>query len=199
MPIKDDEKLEVWSQQVLLPDTSVYSKQWLQIEHEVSNLPGFPPELLDLYLSHIRRCTLTLVRPAKVNGGIHFRLLGSSLSLLSFSPPEIKGDTESYDATLCLCGGFLVQQGECERGRFRLTAKRSDGGVTLSVELSDYCPLLLGSSRPSRLRKVSYKLTQAYIHKAVTIRFLAGLCRKLTGRSLPVKVRTQSLNGGEEI
>ncbi|WP_243688161.1 hypothetical protein [Geotalea toluenoxydans] len=42
MPIKDDEKLEVWSQQVLLPDTSVYSKQWLQIEHEVSNLPGFP-------------------------------------------------------------------------------------------------------------------------------------------------------------
>ncbi|WP_243370121.1 hypothetical protein [Geotalea sp. SG265] len=198
MPPAGDEKLEVWSQQFLLSDASVYSRQWLKVRHL---LPLIMPEnLLDLYLDHIRRCTLSIIRPLQLQGeGVQFRLLNTSISLLSFSAPQCLHQGNSYQVTLCLNGGFLVQPGECGRGRFSLGTCSDGGDLIISVELSDYCPLILGSSSPSRLRKVLYRLTQAYIHKVVTIRFLARLHARLTGRKLPVKVKKQVSDLGEEI
>jgi len=64
----------------------------------------------------------------------------------------------------------------------------------VTLRLSDYCPLLLGSQRPSGIRRWLYRLTQATLHRLVTIRFLALLYRQLGGaarrvESVPVQVR----------
>jgi hypothetical protein len=59
-----------------------------------------------------------------------------------------------------------------------------DSGSRVTVKLSDFCPLILGSNRPSLWRKWLYRLTQAYIHKIVTIRFLAMVYRKVTGEKV---------------
>lgn len=195
MSMKHCDHLEVWSQQILLPDASVYSRQWLLVRNATT-----PIDLLDLYLGHIRRCTAMVIRPILTEDRqIQFRLLGTAHSLLSFAPPEVQQDDVSYKVTLSLCGGFLVQAGECNRGRFSLANQITKDGLTISIELSDYCPLLLGSSRPSKLRKVLYRLTQAYIHKVVTISFLASINEKLTGQKLPVTVRKQPSPDSEEI
>jgi hypothetical protein len=192
------EKLAVWSQQVLLRDASVYSKQWIFIPVETADL-DVGQNLLDLYLAHIRRCTLSAIRPSWQEEGIKFRLLGFNLSLLSFAPPDISRDSGLYRITLSLNGGFLVQPGECERGRFCLAAQRGDRTVSVSVELSDYCPLLLGSSSPSRARKLLYRLTQAYIHKVVTIRFLASLFQRATNLKPRLTVIRDQSREGEDI
>ncbi|GFO57585.1 hypothetical protein GMSM_45920 [Geomonas sp. Red276] len=52
------------------------------------------------------------------------------------------------------------------------------------MKLSDYCPLLLGSNKPSLWRKWLYRFTQAYIHKIVTVRFLAMVYRSTTGKGV---------------
>lgn len=190
--------IEVWSQQILLPDASVYSRQWLALPAALSAAIT-PHELLNRYLDHIRRRTFAIIRPANIEGAIEFRLLGSSLSLLSFAPPEIFSGAGSCRLTLCLSGGILVQSGECERGRFYLSAEIISGTCTIAVELSDYCPLLLKNRTPSRLRKLLYSLTQAYIHKVVTIQFLADLYRTLSGSRASVKVKKVPAFEGEEI
>jgi len=59
-----------------------------------------------------------------------------------------------------------------------------ENGTRATLKLSDYCPLILGSSQPSIWRKWLYRLTQAYLHKIVTVRFLAMVYRKMTGKRL---------------
>ena len=198
MANNQQEEIDVWSQQFLLPDASVYSRQWLQLPPEVAAAIT-PHELLNRYLDHIRRCTFAIIRPANIEGAIQFRLLDSGFSLLTFAPPEISSDNRSCSVDLCLSGGLLVQAAECDRGRFCLSAEKNPEGITVVIQLSDYCPLLLGSRKPSRLRKVFYRLTQAYIHKVVTVRFLGNLYRNLTGKKLPVKVHKLRTSSGEEI
>jgi len=51
--------------------------------------------------------------------------------------------------------------------------------VELGVQVTDYCPLLLGGPGPSRLRSRLYRSTQAIVHRLITVRFLDHLCRNL--------------------
>ncbi|RII25573.1 MAG: hypothetical protein CXR31_13425 [Geobacter sp.] len=181
-------------QQVLLEDAAVFSIQWMVMPAvHASRLT--PDALLESYLAHIRRFTLGLIRPARTETGIEFRLLGSTCALLRFTPPLSQGDGA---LTLAICGGVLVQRDQCRRGELAFLAEPTPDGIKVILRLSDYCPLLLGSRSPSPLRKWLYRMTQASIHKLVTIRFLSRLYRELTGnRSVQVvKIRVQN---GEEI
>ena len=174
---------EIACQQVLVEDSSVFSVQWSTFPAQIA--AGFTARhLLDRYLTYIRRTTLSAIRPSESATGVEFRLLVSRLSLISFLPPE-EGDGT---VALRICGGLLVQSHQCDRGELRFTVEPTPESVKVSLQLSDYCPLILGSSAPSPVRRWLYRLTQAAIHRLVTIRFLMLLYRDLAGAAAPVRV-----------
>jgi len=118
------------------------------------------------------------------HNGIEFRLLGSSLSLISFLAPVVEDGT----VVIRIRGGVLVQPHQCDRGELRFGVEKVDAGVRVSLQLSDYCPLLLGSSSPSIFHRWFYRMTQAAIHRLVTVRFLILLFRDMTSDDASVRV-----------
>ncbi len=185
---------EISCQQVLLDDNSVFSVQWSVFPSDIAGALS-PQELMTRYLDYIRSCTLSVIRPLQLNNGIEFRLLGSRLSLISFLPPALEKD----DLVIRICGGFLVQPRQCHRGELRFTVAPDREGVRVSLQLSDFCPLLLGSPTPSRTRFWLYRLTQAAIHKLVTLRFLTLLYRELYGSSARVRVVAARVREGQPV
>ena len=187
--------VDIGCHQVMLQDASVWSIQTLAVPPAHAGALT-PATLFELYLDHIRRFTLGIIQPVRRHDGLHFSLFGRRFSLISFTPPEEVG------GTICIriCGGLLVQRDQCHRGELTFAAEPTvDGGSRISLTLSDYCPLLLGSSRPSRGRKWLYRLTQAALHKMVTIRFLARAYRQLCEPGAAIRVVRQPVTVGEEI
>jgi hypothetical protein len=183
----------VGHQQVLLEDSSVFSYQETLLDVPV---PTMTPALLcSLYQEHIRRYTRGFVRPVTRSGGVEFLLWPLAISLLSFDGPI----TVSAGAvSLRIRGGVLVQPDHCSRGELLFKVGIEGGRMQLSLLLSDYCPLLVGTS-PSKIRKYLYQKTQALLHRKVTVRFLARVHQELTGQKLPVKVVKVTLREGEDI
>lgn len=185
---------EVACQQVLTAEGTVFSIQWTIFPPEVA--PGLTATaLLERYLTHIRRFTLSIVRPHVAPEGVFFQLAGTKWSLLTFLPVEAEGDR----VRLRISGGFLVQREECRSGEISFSVEPVPTGSRAAVTLRDFCPLLLGSRRPSLLRKWLYRLTQAYIHRLVTVGFLARLSRELLGRGRCVRVVDVHVRDGERI
>lgn len=191
-------ELEIACQQILLTDASVYSVQWLEIPARYAAGVS-APLLLDHYFRTIRGCTCQLIRPVIDDTGVHFRLLTTSFALLSFSPAEFSADGSGEAVNLSISGGLLVQAGECDRGSFSIICQPGQDLVRITVQLSDFCPLLLGSRSPSRIRKLLYRLTQAYIHKVVTVSYLSSLYRKLTGLKIRARVKKVQVREGTDI
>lgn len=191
--VRDKPLQQIACQQVLLEDSSVFSVQWTDLPAACS--AGITAETVcRSYLAAIDRQTWGLIRHRESEGELSFRLLGR-YPLLVFELPVAYGPTERDELCLRIRGGLLVQSDACTRGEliFRVEPL-PDGGSRVALQLSDYCPLLLGSRRPSLLRRWLYRLTQAAIHRLVTVRFLAGLYRELAGadacvRLLRVQVR----------
>jgi len=174
---------EIVCQQVLVEDSSVFSSQSTVFPPELAS--GLTPcYLLERYLSYIRGTTLSIIRPFTSENGIEFRLLATRWSLVCFLPPTEEGGA----LVLRICGGLLVQKHQCDRGELRLTAEHITSGTRVTLQLSDYCPLILGSPSPSKIRYWLYRLTQALIHRLVTVRFLVLLYRDYAGSSACVKV-----------
>lgn len=188
---------EIACQQILAEDHSVFSIQWVVLPATVP-AQVTAATLLQDYLDYIRRFTLQIVRPAASASGLDFRLGASSLPLIRFASPTHRVSESSSRTTLHICGGVLVQPGECDRGQLEFIVERVADGTRITLQLSDFCPLLLGSSRPSPWRKWLYRLTQAYIHKVVTIRFLAMIYCKLSGSKPKTRVVKVALRTGEE-
>lgn len=165
-----------------MEDNSVFSIQWTDLPLELAG--GMTPQrLLEAYLNAIRRMTCGLIQPKVASDGISFRLLGR-LPLLCFLRPEPEGDW----LALRICGGLLVQRDQCDRGELAFSCQPlPDGQIRVTLRLSDYCPLLLGSQRPSFVRRWLYRLTQASLHRLVTVRFLARLYRELGGTAKKVQ------------
>ena len=170
-------------QQILEADRSVFSIQWVVI-------PGVSPRalssarLLERYLRHIRHCTAGIVRPVQTPAGVEFRLLASSVALLQFLPPRHTPGAAGDRTILSISGGLLVDKQECDRGQLEFIVEETAAGSRLTLKLADYCPLLLGSSPPSLWRKRLYRFTQAYMHRIVTVNFLAAVYRSITGKSV---------------
>ena len=182
---------EIAHQQVLVEDSSVFSIQWSTFPAALA--AGLTPQkLLDRYLAFVRSCTFSIIRPCRTAVGVDFRLLESSASLISLTAPVIEDKT----LVLRICGGLLVQPRQCDRGELRFSVETTMSGVKVALQLSDYCPLLLGSPSPSFIRRWLYRLTQAAIHRLVTIRFLKLLYRELTGTRSPVRVINASVRDG---
>lgn len=185
---------EIACQQVLLEDSSVFSIQWSVFPRPLA--AGLTPRLLlERYLSYIRRTTCGIIRPSCRESGIEFRLLGSSWSLISFLPPS----EESGSIVLRICGGLLVQSHQCDRGELRITVEQVAEGVQVALQLSDYCPLILGSASPSAIRRWLYRLTQAAIHRLVTVRFLVLLYRDLAGSTARIRVVAVKVREGRPV
>lgn len=183
-------------QQILEADHSVFSLQMVVIPTgEYPKLASV--DLLHLYLEYIQRVTLGLIRPGETPDGIQFRLAGTKLTLIEFSPPQTERSEESQKTTICICGGVLVQPQECDRGQLDFIIETVSAGTRVILKLSDYCPLLLGNNRPSFWRKLLYRLTQAYIHKIVTIGFVAMTYKKITGRRPSRKVVSVAVRHGK--
>jgi hypothetical protein len=187
--------VEIACHQVMMQDASVWSVQTLAIPPEHAGTVT-PAALFHLYLEHIRRFSLGLVKPVLRSDGVHFSLAGSSLSLISFTPPE-----ETHESLgIRICGGILVQRDNCHRGELTFAVTPvADGGSTATLTLADFCPLLLGSDRPSVIRKWLYRFTQAAIHKMVTIQFLARVYRQLCDPGACIRVVRVVPREGEEI
>ena len=136
-------------QQVLLEDSSVFSIQWLVLHprHATNVTPDYQ---FEQYLHHIRAFTLSLIQPQRTNSGLEFRLLGTPLSLISFSAPKASTNNRSSSLTLRIAGGFLVQQENCKRGELSFISKPVTSGLKIILQLSDYFPLILGIQAPSR-------------------------------------------------
>ncbi len=189
---------EIACQQVLMEDSSVFSVQWMTVSERLG--AGVTSNLLfDRYLAYIRRFTLSLIRPQVMADGVEFRLLGLPVSLISFTAPVRRNEERGESLSLAICGGVLVQSDQCDRGDLSFLVEEADGGVRLTLRLTDFCPLLLGSASPSRVRKLLYRFTQAYIHKVVTVRFLARLYRELAGGSACVRVVPVRVRRGQEL
>lgn len=183
--------LQIACQQVLLEDSSVFSIQWTDLPAMLAS--GMTPQrLLEAYLGAIKRMTWGLIQPNVAADGISFQLFGR-LPLLCFLRPEPEGDWLS----LRICGGLLVQRDQCDRGELAFSCEtRPDNLIRVTLRLSDYCPLLLGSPRPSVVRRWLYRMTQATLHRLVTVRFLARLYRELGGTAQRVQtVRVQVQQG----
>lgn len=191
---KSTQHQEIACQQVLTEDDSVFSVQWTDLPAAMAE--GLSAEALLLrYLGYIRKCTLSLIRPVILAGGIEFRLLGGATSMISFLPPEYSGEF----ATLRICGGFLVQPRHCERGELRFGVEPLPGLVRISLQLSDFCPLILGDNPASPLRFWLYRATQAAIHRLVTVRFLALVYRSLAVPSATVRVVKVAVRSGKPV
>jgi hypothetical protein len=180
---------EIACQQVLVEDGSVFSVQWSIFPAGIA--AGLTADLLQQrYLTHIRCATFGVVRPLQKPHGIEFRLAGSGPSLISFLPPAASAE----NMTLRICGGLLALPRPCPHGELSFSAEQIDEGIKVQVRLSGFRPLLLGSPVPSFGRRWFYRLTQALIHRLVTVRFLVLLRRELSGtptsvRVVPVRVR----------
>jgi hypothetical protein len=183
-------------QQVLAADARVFSVQWLVFPAELAGHLA-PRHLLTRYLQHIRRLTWTLVRPLETGAGVQLRLLGSGLSLITLAPPR-QADGDGMVLTLQVNGGLLVQPGQWAPGRLSFHCEAVAEGVRVTLQLTGYSPLLLGP-KPSRWRKLLYRWTQAYLHRLVTVRFLARLYRELVDRTARLAVQQVRLREGEEI
>lgn len=186
--------LEIACQQVMTEDASVFSVQWADLPDRIAGALS-AEELLLRYLSYIRRCTGALIRPVTLESGVEIRLLKSPLSLISFLPPVCAGNF----ATLRICGGFLVQPGQCDRGELRFGVEQLPGTVRVSLQLSDFCPLILGSHTPSFARFWLYRVTQAAIHRLVTVRFLSLLYHELAGPSAGVRIVNIVMRSGKPV
>lgn len=185
---------EISCQQVLVDDASVFSVQWSIFPSGVAgNLTA--ENLMTRYLSYIKSCTLNIICPVELDSGIEFRLLGSRLSLISFLPPS----AEAEKVVLRICGGFLVQPRQCDRGELRFGVEPDSDGVRVSLQLSEFCPLILGSRSPSRIRFWLYRLTQAAIHRLVTVRFLVLLYREMCGVSVRARVVAVKVREGQPV
>jgi hypothetical protein len=185
---------EIVCQQVLVADASVFSIQWSIFPREIS--AGLAPSmLLDRYLGFIRKTTLSLIRPVSGADGIEFRLLMSRLSLISFLHPT----DEENALVMRICGGVLVQKHQCDRGELRFMVAETPAGIKVTLQLSDYCPLILGSATPSKVRFWLYRLTQAAIHRLVTVRFLVLLYRELAGSTACVQVISGQIREGQPL
>lgn len=185
---------EIACQQVLVEDSSVFSIQWSIFPSEIA-IHLTPQLLLEQYLAYVRRFTLTLIRPCSTPGGVEFCLPGGTPSLINLSAPVI----ENNALVLRICGGLLVQPRQCNRGELRFSVETTASGVKVALQLSDYCPLLLGSPSPTFIRRWLYRLTQAYIHRLVTVRFLTLLYRELTGTRSPVRIKRVTVREGRAI
>jgi hypothetical protein len=185
---------EIACQQVLVEDSSVFSAQWSTFPRKIAS-DLTPRRLLDRYLSYIRSTSFSIIRPVTTTDGVEFRLLATRWSLISFLSP-----TEEQD-TVCLriCGGLLVQSRRCDRGELSFTVETVRDGVKVTLQLSDYCPLILGESSPSKIRYWLYRLTQGTIHRLVTVRFLVLLYRDLAGSSACTKVIAGQLRTGRPV
>jgi len=190
--------MEIACQQVLREDSSVFSVQWMTLPARHAGAIA-PERLLQRYLAHVERFTLSLVRPVRGAEGIDFRLIATRLNLLSLAPPIAADDGLTSSTILLISGGYLVQPSECGRGELSFIIEPCGEGIKVVVRLADYCPLLLGSRRPSRGRKLLYRLTQALLHKIVTVRFLVRLYHELEGHGKRVRVVKARGIVGEEI
>lgn len=184
-------------QQVLTDDGSVYSVQSMAFSEKYAEQIT-TPLLLDRYLKLIRKWTLSVIRPFAGPEGVQFRLLWTSLALLSFDPPQYFCSEGREEVRLQINGGFLVQANECNRGMFSFVVERGPEGLLVTVQLADFCPLLLGSRNPSVARRLLYRFTQAYIHQVVTVRFLSHLYRDVTGSKCHATVRKVRLREGRD-
>lgn len=185
-------------QQVLLQDSSVFSIQWMVFPPNLA-MSLTPEHMLNRYLHYVQAFTLSLIKPFIAPHKVEFRLLRSQISLISFTGPDFDSDEKSTRLTLRISGGILVQRDNCSRGDLSFITKHSRYGIKAILQLSDYCPLLLGNNRPSQLRKTLYRFTQAYIHRIVTVKFLSRLYREMAGIEQPIKMVRVKVKNGEEI
>jgi hypothetical protein len=188
------DSVSIACQQVLQQDASVFSIQWMDLPPELAR--GLTPKvLLQKYMEHIRRFTGTLVRPVQLGKAVEFRFWRSRLCLLCFDTSE----AEATSLALRIDGGILVQPAFCRQGELVFSCEPIDGLVRVGLQLSDYCPLLLGSRSPSLIHKWFYRLTQAAIHKIVTVRFLVRLYRERAGRNTCCRVVRVKVRDGEPL
>lgn len=186
---------EIACQQVLTEDSSVFSIQWMTVSQQLG--AGVSPDLLlERYLSFIRRFTRSLIRPLVVADGVEFCVLGLPVSLISFMAPVRRRDEQGETLSLVIRGGALVQTGG---GDLSFLVEKADGGVRLTLRLAGSRPRMLGGSPPSTIRKLIYRFTQAYIHRVVTVRFLAGVYGELAGVSPCVRIVPVHVRQGEDI
>jgi hypothetical protein len=186
---------EIACQQVLVEDSSVFSIQWSVFSMELAGALT-AENLVERYLDYIRAFTATVIRPEVAANGIRFRLLSSGVSLITFIPLVLKSDKDGSSAVMHVNGGILVQPRECDRGELLFKVENVAGGVRVSLQLSDFCPLILGGPSPSFIRRWLYRLTQAAIHRLVTVRFLALLYRSLGGKAKKIRIVRASVREG---
>jgi len=187
---------EISCQQVLVEDSSVFSIQWSVFPRAIADQLT-AEELVRRYFAYIRSCTGSLIRPAVTAEGVEFRLLSSRLSLISFLPSVVEPDSAAI--VLRICGGLLVQPQQCDRGELRFEVETTDDGIKVALQLSDFCPLILGGPTPCFLRRWLYRLTQAAIHRLVTVRFLILLYRDLAGTAAPVRLAKARVRDGRPV
>jgi hypothetical protein len=174
---------EIVCQQALVDNMSIFSTQWSDFPEAITT--GLSPEImLNRYLVYVRQCTLSIIRPQLSSTGLELRFFNTGWSLINFLPPE----TDCDSVTLHICGGFLVQPRQSDRGEFRFGLEQVSGGLRLSLRLSEFYPLILGNPPPSPIRFWLYRRTQAAVHRLVTIRFLTMLYKEMSGSSVPARV-----------
>ena len=182
--------------QVLKTDGTVHSHQWIVLPTACAADLSVE-DIVTRYLVFLRSCTLGLVNPERTSDGIALRLLG--LLLIRLCLPVVTCDETATHADLFINGGLLVQRESCSKGQLRFSIISTPKQIRIEIRLSDYCPLFLGSHHPTRFRKWLYHITQASIHKLVTIRFLASLCCDLTGIKPSFNVVKNSLSDADDI
>lgn len=185
-------------QQVLLHDSSVFSIQWMVLPTSYINKLS-PSDLLERYLQFIKRFTFSIIRPVRSESEVEFRLLNTRISLINFTGPSFRSEENQASVTLSICGGVLVQPENCQRGELEFSTKIINSGLKVILQLSDFCPMLLGNNKPSMVRKFVYRITQAYIHKIVTVKFLSRLYFDLEGLSPRIKIVRVNVKEGEKI
>jgi hypothetical protein len=85
------------------------------------------------------------------------------------------------------------------RGELRFGVEAQPDATRVSLQLSDFYPLLLGGHSPSFIRIRLYRITQAALHRLVTVRFLSQLYNELTGNSCRYRVTHVAVRAGKPV
>ncbi|MDD5107140.1 MAG: hypothetical protein PHC49_16175 [Desulfuromonadaceae bacterium] len=143
-------ELQITFHQVLRNDGSVHSHQWIALTADCASVLTVE-KIVERYLAYLRTFTVGLVRPQRTADCIALKLSGVPLICLNF--PVITRNGAITNADLFINGGFLVQRDFCNRGHLRFAVIRTPEQVRIEIRLSDYYPLLLGTSTPTRFRR----------------------------------------------
>jgi len=171
------------------PDGSVTTKQAAEVtlpRFELDRIwsPEYLERLARTYWRFLSQVSFGLLRVLYTEHGRELALVRRPFVLLAFDRPDYEMAEDGGTVTWRIEGGLLVAPAGRSKGYLRLSVQRprhDDGAelvtATVTSEVANFYPLIVGWGWFSRLGRHLYRITQLRVHVILTHAFLRSLAR----------------------